>query len=86
MTPYGGLAVIVEFWRERLPFVYRSRPTRSVRPRSLCSFGCQSAPGRGVSNVNLLRGDAALWELLGWRRLPRDDAMLAATAATRCCI
>ena len=86
VTPFGGLAVRVEFWRElgvleavreRLPFSYRS-PNAIGAAEILVSFWLSvSAGARRFSHVNLLRGDVALRHLLGWKRLPGDDATRA---------
>lgn len=86
VTPFGGLAVVVEFWRElglleavreRLPFAYRS-PNAIGAAEILGSFWLSVCAGaRRFAHVNLLRGDMALRELLGWRRLPGDDATRA---------
>lgn len=83
VTPFGGLAVMVEFWRElgllevvrtRLPFAYRS-PNAIGAAEILISFWLSVCAGaRRFAHVNLLRGDVALRELLGWKRLPGDDA------------
>ena len=86
VTPFGGLAVLVEFWRElgvleavrqRLPFSYRS-PNAIGAAEILLSFWLSVCAGaRRFSPVNLLRGDVALRHLLGWKRLPGDDATRA---------
>ena len=86
VTPFGGLAVLVEFWRElglleavreRLPFAYRS-PNAIGAAEILLSFWLSVCAGaRRFSHVNLLRGDVALRHLLGWKRLPGDDATRA---------
>ena len=86
VTPFGGLAVRVEFWRElgvleavreRLPFSYRS-PNAIGAAEILVSFWLSvSAGARRFSHVNLLRGDVALRHLLGWKRLPGYDATRA---------
>jgi len=82
VTPFGGLAVLIEFWRELgllsavrqfLPFSYRS-PNAIGAAEILLSFWLSVCAGaRRFSHVNLLRGDVALRELLGWRRamMPR---------------
>lgn len=86
VTPFGGLAVMVEFWRElglfeavreRLPFAYRS-PNAIGAAEILVSFWLSVCAGaRRFAHVNLLRGDVALRDLLGWPRLPGDDATRA---------
>lgn len=86
VTPFGGLAVLVEFWRElgvleavreRLPFEYRS-PNAIGAAEILLSFWLSVCAGaRRFAHVNLLRGDVALRHLLGWKRLPGDDATRA---------
>ncbi len=79
VTPFGGLAVLVEFWRElglleavreRPPFEYRS-PNAIGAAEILLSFWLSVCAGaRRFAHVNLLRGDVALRRLLGWTRLP----------------
>lgn len=84
VTPFGGLVVLVEFWRglglldairERLPFSYTS-PNSIGAAETLVAFWLSVAAGaRRFAHVNLVRGDVALRELLGWRRWPGDDAV-----------
>lgn len=86
VTPFGGLAVLVEFWRElgllevvrnRLPFAYRSPNTIGAAETLLSFLLSVCAGARRFAHVNLLRGDVALRHLLGWKRLPGDDATRA---------
>lgn len=84
VTPFGGLVVLVEFWRElglltavreRLPFSYTS-PNSIGAAETLLAFWLSVAAGaRRFAHVNLVRSDVALRGLLGWRRWPGDDAV-----------
>lgn len=86
VTPFGGLAALAEFWREfglleavreRRPFAYRS-PNAIGAAEIFLSFRLSvSAGARRFSHVHVLRGDVALRHLLGWKRLPGDDATRA---------
>ncbi|WP_277559064.1 IS1380 family transposase, partial [Ereboglobus sp. PH5-10] len=86
VTPFGGLAVLVEFWRQLdlpgavrslLPFDYTS-PNSHGPLNILLAFWLGVAAGaRRFAHVNLLRSDVALRELLGWKRWPGEDATRA---------
>src|SRR5687767_6292607 len=86
VTPFGGLAVVIEFWREldlvstvraKLPFAYRS-PNAIGAAESLIAFWLSVMAGaRRFAHLNIVRGDVALRHLLGWRRWPGDDAVRA---------
>jgi hypothetical protein len=83
VTPFGGLAVLIEFWRHlRLPeLLGRLMPFAYTSPNShgplniLPAFWLGVAAGaQHFAHVNLLRADVALRGLPGWRRWPGDDA------------
>jgi hypothetical protein len=86
VTPFGGLAVLVEFWRALglpeavralLPFQYAS-PNSLGADNILLAFWLSVAAGaRRFAHVNLLPADVALRGLLGWRRWPGEDATRA---------
>ena len=86
VTPFGGLAVLVEFWRDinlpgqlasLMPFEYHS-PNRIGPVNILLAFWLGvSAGARRFAHTGLLRADAALRQLLGWSRWPSDDAIRA---------
>jgi len=84
VTPFGGLAVLVEFWRElgllqavraQLPFTYTSPNSIGAAETLLAFWLSVTAGARRFAHVNLVRGDVALRTLLGWRRWPGDDAV-----------
>jgi hypothetical protein len=84
VTPFGGLVVLVEFWRElgllaavraRLPFTYTSPNSIGAAETLLAFWLSVTAGARRFAHVNLVRGDVALRQLLGWRRWPGDDAV-----------
>jgi hypothetical protein len=84
VTPFGGLVVLVEFFRElrlleavreRLPFSYTSPNSVGAAETLLAFWLSVTAGARRFAHVNLVRGDTALRGLLGWRRWPGDDAV-----------
>jgi hypothetical protein len=86
VTPFGGLAVLAEFWRElgllgavrqRLPFTYTSPNSIGAAEILLAFWLSVTAGARRFAHVNLVRSDVALRQLLGWRRWPGDDAVRA---------
>lgn len=86
VTPFGGLAVLGEFWRQLdLSGVVRSLlPLAYAWPNSLgpanilLAFWLGVAAGaRRFAHVNLPRSDVALRELPGWKRWPGEDATRA---------
>ena len=84
VTPFGGLAVLVELLRkmgameavgERLPFQYRSN--NASRPEHiLLAFWLGVVAGaRRFSHLQMLRADRALQGLCGVRSFPTDDTV-----------
>lgn len=84
VTPFGGLAVLVELLRqmkaveavkERLPFRYRSN-NRSEPEHILLGFWLGVAGGaRRFAHMQMLRADAALQALCGVCGFPCDDTV-----------
>jgi Transposase DDE domain group 1 len=84
VTPYGGLAVFVEFLRkigyagvvrQALPFELRS-PNAIDPAETLTAFLAAVLSGaRRFAQAHLLRADRVVQELLGIRRFPSDDTM-----------
>lgn len=84
VTPFGGLAVLVELGRkmgvmeavrERLPFRYRSN-NASQPEHVLLSFWLAVAVGaRRFSHLQMLRADRALQAMCGVRSFPTDDTV-----------
>lgn len=84
VTPFGGLAVLVELLRkmgvveavrERLPFQYRSNNSSQPEHILLAFWLGVVAGARRFSHFHMLRADRALQALCGVRSFPVDDTI-----------
>lgn len=84
VTPFGGLAVLVEFVRklevmeavrERLPFTYRSNNASQPEHILLCFWLGVVGGARRFSQLQMLRADRALRAWCGVRSFPTDDTV-----------
>ncbi len=84
VTPFGGLAVLVELLRkmevieavrQRLPFEYRSNNASQPEHILLAFWLAVVAGARRFSHLQMLRADHALQSLCGVRSFPIDDTV-----------
>jgi hypothetical protein len=84
MTPFGGLAVLIEMLRqldflaavrERLPFEYRSNNTIAPEHTFLAFLLGVAAGARRFAHLQMLRCDEALRQLCGFEAFPSDDTV-----------
>jgi hypothetical protein len=84
VTPFGGLAVLLELARklglmeavsERLPFQYRSNNASRPEHILLAFMLAVAAGARRFSHLQMLRADRALQALCGVRSFPTDDTV-----------
>lgn len=84
VTPFGGLAVLVELVRklgvmeavrQRLPFQYRSNNASQPEHILLAFWLGVAAGARRFSHFQMLRADRALQALCGVRSFPADDTI-----------
>src|SRR5947209_3343514 len=84
VTPFGGLAVFVEYLnrvdligelRRRMPVQYRSRNQIDPSSTLVCFLVSVLAGARRFAHTAWLRGDKALHAVLGVQRFPTDDTI-----------
>ena len=84
VTPFGGLAVFVEYLnrvdliselRRQMPVQYRSRNQIDPSSTLVCFLVSVLAGARRFAHTAWLRGDKALHAVLGVQRFPTDDTI-----------
>jgi hypothetical protein len=84
VTPFGGLAVFVEYLnrvdligelRRRMPVQYQSRNQIDPSSTLVCFLVSVLAGARRFAHTAWLRGDKALHAVLGVQRFPTDDTI-----------
>lgn len=84
MTPFGGLAVLIELLRQlgfleavrrSLPFRYASNNAIAPEHTFLAFILGVAAGARRFAHLQMLRGDEALRQLCGVRAFPSDDTV-----------